>query len=540
MFIDINMLIDCIILLIQSGGKPQYKQLVEKLIIIYEADMKTGRINDEKTFRFYIAIIRELLAIDFANTSLEMEYPALLLKFRSNAIVMSNPDIYDTIQNIFSAAATADLDAPHIVSRVIDIATKIREKIIWVNSMKSVKKMFGQLNEYSVSVDDHKKSDIMSGIRSVANDFVTEFDSSVYMESSQIDKIDFGDKTTLVKALSAYQVKKVQNIFKFGWQGFNRLFGKSLGAALGESVVFNALSHHYKSSMLLNVARWCIRYNKPVNVGPGKPTFLFISLENESSENMMLLFKDAYANITGTSCDGRSDEEIVEFIYEYFNVNGWSLIIERRLGESFGTDEFKVLFNEYTSQGRCILGCAIDYINLMKKRDTGNTGNHLQLREVYNVLVNFTKHNNCSLFSGHQLNRQAAELARSGVTNVVDKFGIAHLADGMDPQREVDVCIYMYKEFNGYGVPYLTLKIDKHRYDTDTPEAWKRTAYRFTQHGIPDDVEGEDMSVRDIYADTYVPPEVAIPADIVNSSQPASAVLELDAPADEGTFTFEG
>ena len=112
------------------------------------------------------------------------------------------------------------------------------------------------------------------------------------------------------------------------------------------------------------------------------------------------------------------------------------------------------------------------------------------------------KHEGSCLVTAHQLNRDAAKIAASGATNIVDKFGIGYLADGMDPQREVDAVVFQHIEKNAVtNVPYLTMRIDKHRYVNDTPEMWKRTAYRFTPVGIPDDINGPDLSIKDIYTD---------------------------------------
>ena len=47
----------------------------------------------------------------------------------------------------------------------------------------------------------------------------------------------------------------------------------------------------------------------------------------------------------------------------------------------------------------------------------------------------------------------------------------------------------------------MTWKLDKHRYDTTTPEHDKYFAYMFDGPlGIMDDLNGKDMSVTNIYA----------------------------------------
>jgi hypothetical protein len=121
--------------------------------------------------------------------------------------------------------------------------------------------------------------------------------------------------------------------------------------------------------------------------------------------------------------------------------------------------------------------------------------------------VNYIKHKGSALFTAHQLNRGAAQLATSGQTNVVKKFNMSFLSDSMDVQRECDCIIYMFLEKNHLGVPYLTMKMDKHRHVDDTPEAHKACAYRFTPIGIMDDMFTSDQSIKDIYLDNYQPGE---------------------------------
>ena len=75
------------------------------------------------------------------------------------------------------------------------------------------------------------------------------------------------------------------------------------------------------------------------------------------------------------------------------------------------------------------------------------------------------------------------------------------LSDSTDPQREVDVVLYQHKEIDNIGRAWMTWKLDKHRYDTNTPEADKYFAYMFDGPlGIVDDIDGPDKSVTNIYA----------------------------------------
>lgn len=492
---------DAIILLL-NDNTAMVKTLVGGLCEVIDTELKNNTKSDDASSRFYLELMKELLQIDPVELGNDITRQGLLLKFQSHHYLTSNKEVKTLILKILGNTDKIT------EARKIDLITNIRNKILWYNSFVKVKSMFGKLNNYNSTVDKVTRDEILEGVNGLAREINQIFTTIKSNANSAKERIDFSDKVSILRALSHHKTTKQHNILKMGLQGLNRMFGKRGGIALGESVVFNALSHHYKSCMLMNIARWTVQYNTPHfnDSTGGIPTVLLISLENEAAENMMSLYKDAYTSITNEDTEGKSDEEIIEFIYDFFNQNGWRLIVERRLGQTFGDTELETLVKEYQSAGHRIVMTIIDYMNMMKKKGNDSVGNHLKLRELYTNVVNFLKHEGSSLVTAHQLNRDAAKIAASGATNIVDKFGIGYLADGMDPQREVDAVVFIHIEkHNNTHAPYLTARIDKHRYVNDTPEVWKKTAYRFTPLGILDDINGPDQSIRDIYSDKYVP-----------------------------------
>lgn len=498
MFFTSDLFIDAIIVLINTQTK-NVRKIVEDFLIVCEEELRTGINMNDDYIRFYISLLKDLLENEYSLLN-QHELECALLKFQSNPTAMQHRDIYDTLMRIFTTKERLTEE------RIKDITNRLRQHVLWYNCSRSTKKLFSGLAKFTSTIDRAKQTSILDDLKRMASELNDVFQSPEYndMEASAIDRVDFGNIETIRAALLQHKQRNVDNVMKFGLQGMNRMFGRAQGYTLSESVVFNALSHHYKSRMLMNVARWTVQYNTPTNMVGGIPTVLFISLENETANNMMTLFKDAYASVMQTSPEGKTDEEIIEFVYDFFNRNGWRLIVERRLGNTFGFNELRSLVEEYEGMGHKICVTVIDYMNMMKKVG-GDVGNHLQIRELYTNTVNFLKHKGSALFTAHQLNRDAAKLAATNVTNVVGKFGMGYLADGMDPQREVDVVVFLHIEKNQFGIPYLTMRIDKHRYVDDTEEKNKTCAYRFGPYGIQDDLFGKDESVRDIYSDKYAP-----------------------------------
>lgn len=276
----------------------------------------------------------------------------------------------------------------------------------------------------------------------------------------------------------------------------------------------------HNTGILLKYARWSVTLNK-VAENIKNPTCLFYSLENEIPQNLMQLFEELYINkYKQLPPKDMAYDQIIEFCYSEFSKYGWKLIMERRLGAEFGFAELVTSFEEYARNGYTPLMCIIDYINMMKKggvlRDDGG-GNHLLLRDLYTNVCNYLKSKNCTLVTAHQLNRKAAESARQNPLGAVKKFGIDMLADGMDPQREIDIAFYQHKELDTTGRAFLTWKLDKHRYCNDTPDKDKYFAYMFKGPlGILDDIDGEDQSTTNIYTVKF---DENGDAEVGNSSQ---------------------
>ena len=260
----------------------------------------------------------------------------------------------------------------------------------------------------------------------------------------------------------------------------------------------------HNSLILMKMARWAVTLNS-VTGNFSNPACIFYSLENEVPQNLVQLYREMYVNEHKVlPRDDVPDEEIVNYCCAAFNRHGWQLILERRLGSEFGFTEFTASFEGYVRAGLTPVVCIIDYVNLMAKgtalaADSTST-NNLAIQALYNNLCNFTKSRNCTLITAHQLNRKAAEVVRHNPVGAVTRFAEDMMADSISVRREVDILIYMNKEFDAAGNAYLTFKVDKHRYANGTPESDKYFAYPFFgEMGLLDDVHGQDMSARNIY-----------------------------------------
>lgn len=504
MLLSSELFLDCILLLIHDNSD-SIKDAILEIIEIFENDAKTNTTLDDEITRFYIRVVKAIIQNNVTKAD-QTELKMILLKFKSDKAVSGHREIFDLLLETFTAPDRLSNDKLHALS------LKIQNTLIWHKTNKKVRTMFGQLNRAADMLNPVHQQAALQDLLAAANEVSSIFTSTSMVDTSaegMVEKVDFSDLESIGEAIVKHKERTVKGVSKFGLQGLNLMFWPHGGATQGESIVFNALSHNYKSGILMSVAKWIALYNTPPKDPEGKkPLILFFSLENEAYQNTMQLFRQHYETTHLKSSKELTDEQVKLFIYEWFNERGYTLIIERWLPSDFGFLELVKRVTYYENTGYRVHTIIIDYMNTMKKSgpENGKTSdggtNHLAVRALYSATCNFTKSKGITLFTAHQLNRKAYELANSGVINVVKKFSPEHLADSMDVQREVDTAVYMYIEKNHSGDPYLTFYLSKRRYVDGIPERVKYTAYKFTQWGILDDVNGTPGFVRDIYAES--------------------------------------
>ena len=498
-YFTVGLFVDMLITVLYFNTN-EVRTLVQKVLEIYNTEHKESTYMDNTSFDFYIHLINEIMLTN-ASIHDKATMDSFLLKFKSDPEIIKDPELYGTLKNVFTEKNDISEDRYKYLIR------KLSHTVLWYENTKICKKMFAKLSSGATISSPDKQEQILKEVSTLCNEIIKcNEDIGKEKEDDQGNTrvVDFSNKEMITKALSDFNKTSVVNIFKTGLQGMNRSFGKMNGFPMGSSIVFNSISGQGKSLILLKFARWAVTYNK-VTENIKNPTCVFYSLENEVPQNLMQLFNELYVNkFKQVPPRDMPYDQIVEFCYNEFSKYGWKLIMERRLGAEFGYIELVSSMEQYISAGYTPMMCIIDYMNMMKKGTSlreDNSSNHLLLRDLYTNVCNYCKSKNCTLVTAHQLNRKAAEVVRMNKLGAVKKFGIDMLADGMDPQREIDISFYQHKEVDTAGRAFLTWKLDKHRYVSDTPDKYKYFAYLFKgELGILDDIDGEDMSTDNIYA----------------------------------------
>lgn len=486
-----------LLLLALHRNDDKVKALTLELFELFEKNMQFVSDSDVKYINLYSAIIKEVIGNRLIYERNKNAVMSIIRKYLNNKS-------FDR-EKAFKDGLYAAVEEEMSTDRITSISARLNNFVLWNRSNAFVKSMYGNLRECAISFDVEEQSSSLGKVQSIIGEFqrtIADLNSTIG-DGTSIEKIDLTNKADIERAFTTFKERKVTSILKTGLKGLNRMFGPRLGMALGESIIFCALPHNYKSMMLLSMANWIVKYSTPPK-GSAKNLILFISLENEAYENMMLLFERVYVVLTGQRPENVSDKDIITYIHDYFSKCGYTLVVERYLPDQFGFEELMALVERYENSGYKVVSTIIDYLSQMKKGDglSSKVGNHLLIKVLYNKVCNYMKAKGVTMLSAHQLNRKAAELVSSGVPNPVKRFNTDHFADSMDPEREVDMVVYQHIERNDDGEAFLTLSWGKHRYVNDTAQVDKYCAYKFHGDlGIMDDLDSEDNGfTRNIFA----------------------------------------
>lgn len=497
MVMDYKLFIDLLMLLIHNNNDDTLI-LIEEVIGIFHDNRFS--IRDDTAILFLISFIDEIKTMKLNYFKNKADILALYQKRKSNAILKLNPDLKESLENILNNEISPNI--------IINSTERINNYIIWIKSNKAVSQVYANLKEANNTENVLTQKNHLANVLNIINDLKEKLKVVDSQKAKFVERINFDNIKDIKTSFRKWKKRKKDFIFKTGLQGLNLMLGENRGISLGESIVFCGLPHNFKSGILMSMAKWFVHYNiLPKDKDGKKPLILFISLENEAFENMIWWFQKLYQVITGEPpSEDLSEDEIVNFIYKYFDDKDYTFVIERYLPESFGYEDYVTLIEKYEELGYRVASTIIDYLQCMNLNPSSTftsgagTQNHLLIRSLFNKMCNYTKSKGISLISAHQLNRDAGKLVATGVPYPVKRFNGIHLAYSSDVEREPDVIIYIHIEKNREGKSFLTFNLTKHRYVDNTPDKDKFCAYAFNEYGIPDDLLLEKSNaLKDIY-----------------------------------------
>lgn len=323
-----------------------------------------------------------------------------------------------------------------------------------------------------------------------------------------VESVDISNVESLQTAFkTAVESISPEGIIKFGWQGFNRMFGEYGGARRGEMIVIGALQHSFKSGTSLEMLKTAALYNRPYMLDPSKkPLLLRLSFENSAMNDIIHLYRSLIEPEIGMKIDQSSINPIEAAVYvnEKLSVNGYTVKIDHYDPSEFTIFDLIDVIEKYENEGYEIHMLNIDYLAMMSTKGCKQGATGQDIRDLFRRTRNVIEAKKILCITPHQLSTDAKKLTRQGVEDFVKEIANKGYWDSCTTiDHEVDMEIYQHKvEVN--GVAYLTFQRGKHRKPGVTPYQDLYVVYQFNaERGfIDDDVLGPDMSRKRVAAAT--------------------------------------
>lgn len=477
------------------------KLLLHAMLDVYDKVIKGNVTIDTPENRSYVEVLRQLMQSDIDVAS-DADVAQLMMQINSCCKNLRKGDP-ERIETILNGAMTAKPETK--LRRIRILKMRLQHWTMWVNMDAHMRQLYMLKEKVATTVDPEKQEVMIQDLLSKGREMVDAMSNSRHNE--RLDTIDCRKTPTIVDAVRKYRTKRKKGVLKFGWQALNRMLNG--GVMIGEFMVTAALSHNYKSGLLMKMARWICQYNNPPPTPDGMtPTVLFISLENEIFENLMQIYCELKI-MAGEEPDITiPEEELANYIVSELGKRGWLVVFER-VDDTFTWNDFITMQQKYRNEGCKIWATLLDYLIPMSLDGIDEGSNDaIRRQKLSHKFATLAEREMQFIGTSMQFGPEAEVIAASGVTNVVKKFRAGMLGDCKGVKREAGIMIYHHLEKTPDGDVFFTAQWDKHRYQQPPPVSDQYFAMKFispdegpvSMIGAKDDLLTEDQSYTDIYA----------------------------------------
>lgn len=342
-------------------------------------------------------------------------------------------------------------------------------------------------------------------VRSVSD---ISFDVKVEDDPAFVSSIDFNDRNALKAAYEeAEQVFSKDGIITTPFQGLNRMLGENRGLRRGEFVNIYGLAHNYKSGMMMDMIAGTVLMNEPHLLNEDmKPAILMVSCEDDVHIMLRKLFTIFKQHELGlpVAISSFTIDQITDYVMDTVKKKGWNLFMYRVVPSQFSVAKYVGLMKDLQLKGYEIVLAVNDYLNKMTKEgidQNGATGD--AIAELHSRVFEFTKPNEITHITGHQLSPDAKRMRRLYPEDFIHRLTGGGFTEGTTKLDQIpDVEIFMNKRDTPHGV-FLELAWGKHRGENSVTEADTYCVYKFNErpmYGIPYDADKEDASLKKVGA----------------------------------------
>lgn len=317
-----------------------------------------------------------------------------------------------------------------------------------------------------------------------------------------VGSIDFSCKDSVDSALQEMQAAlSTEGVIKMPWQKSNEMFGENDGIRRGETHLWNALPHNYKSGLLMDVFIGACIFNDPFLFNKElKPALVLFSTEDDLPLIVKKIYQILKQRETGLPVLIKTIplEEARDYVMAELTRRGWNVFIHRVKPSMFTVTKYIATMEDYKARGFEVALVVCDYLAMFSKegRRMENKGDDIQ--DLFRSTREYNAANRVAFVTAHQLSTDVKALKRINPdTYLLDLPGKGYYEGCRKIDTEVDFEGYINKRTVVNGT-YLEILWGKHR-GVVPGENNKYFVLKFLEpplYGIDYDFDKEDSSFK--------------------------------------------
>lgn len=314
-----------------------------------------------------------------------------------------------------------------------------------------------------------------------------------------LGKIDFSNLEEIEQALvKSKDAAGEEGMLNTGLQGLNKACGGD-GIPRGAMVNFGALTHHYKSGELIDLAMNIPIYNDPWMWDPSKkPLILRISFENTVEQDIAIMYKKLYEIKYQERCmlTKINIGEAIVALNEHFEQRGYYFELRCYDPNNFTIYDLFDVLTKYIDNGFEIHVVICDYLAQIAENTIGDRKD-VRIQKTFEMARIFCYPKGITFITAHQLSTAAQELSKDAPSTFVKKVctgGWYMDCKSLHTKLDLEFVMHIVNHFD--GTRYLTVARGKHRGGENTPIKDQYFMYKFEEFGgIVPDIGGESRAI---------------------------------------------
>lgn len=247
-------------------------------------------------------------------------------------------------------------------------------------------------------------------------------DADAKTDPAFVGSVDFQDKSTVIKAFAEMKsVLSTAGVISSPWKAMNGMYGDNEGIRRGETHLWNALPHNYKSGLLMDLFLGGVLFNKPFLFDANKkPAMVLFSTEDDLSiimKKMYTILRQRETNYeVYISSKDITEEYATDYVMDIFEKSGWNVFVHRVKPSLFTVNKYIETMERYKSDGYEVAMVVCDYLAMFNKsgRRAENKGDDIQ--DLFRSTREYNAAELIAFVTAHQLSTDAKREKRVNPT----------------------------------------------------------------------------------------------------------------------------